>query len=68
MSIKKYYSVQETAKLLGVQAPAIRARIRSNKIRAERVGGVLVVAEDNLREALEREYRGLVPQTLHTGS
>jgi excisionase family DNA binding protein len=68
MSTKKYYSVQETAKLLGIQAPAIRARIRSNKLRAERVGGVLVVAEEDLRKALEVEYQGLVPQTLHIGS
>jgi excisionase family DNA binding protein len=68
MNTTRYYSVREAAILLGVQAPAVRARIRSNKIKAERVGGVLVIREEELREILEGEYRGLVPQTLHTGS
>jgi len=68
MNTTRYYSVREAAILLGIQAPAVRARIRSNKIKAERVGGVLVIREQELREILEGEYRGLVPQTLHTGS
>jgi excisionase family DNA binding protein len=68
MNTTRYYSVREAAILLGIQAPAVRARIRSNKIKAERVGGVLVIREEELREILEGEYRGLVPQTLHTGS
>ena len=68
MNTTRYYSVREAAILLGIQAPAVRARIRSNKIKDERVGGVLVIREEELREILEGEYRGLVPQTLHTGS
>jgi len=64
----KYYSVKEVAKVLGIQPPAIRARIKSKKIKAQKLGGILVVAEEDLRKALEIEYRGLLPQTLHSRS
>jgi excisionase family DNA binding protein len=57
--MSKYYTVKETAKLLGIQAPAIRARIRSKRIRAERVGGILVIKEEHLRELLQIEYQDL---------
>jgi len=49
---KKYYSVAELAALLGVSRVAIFKRIKSGKIKAERIGRVYAIPREEVGSIL----------------
>lgn len=64
----EFYSIKETAELLGLRPEAVRVRIRSGKLIALRVGKEYLVKAEEIKSQLEMRYRGLLPVTLHSGS
>lgn len=49
---ERAYNVQEVAVLLNVTPVTVRSYIRQGKIRAQKVGRALYIAEGNLQEFL----------------
>lgn len=49
----KFYTVQEIASILQVTPQTVRAYIKQDKIRAQRIGRPLLITESSLREFLE---------------
>ena len=48
MDKNKYYSVTETAQLLGISRAAVLKKIKTGRIKAERVGHIFVIPKKEL--------------------
>ena len=50
---EKAYNVQEAAKLLKITPVTVRAYIKQGKLKAQKVGRALYIAEDNIKDFLK---------------
>ena len=48
----KFYTIQETAKVLQVTPQTIRSYIKQGRLKAQRIGKPILVTENNLKEFL----------------
>lgn len=53
--MKKYYSAQEAADLLGISKVALINQIKAGKLAAQKVGHAYMIAHDDLSPVTERE-------------
>jgi excisionase family DNA binding protein len=49
----KFYTIPETAKVLGVTPQTVRAWIKRGRLKGKRVGRPILITENNLREFLQ---------------
>ena len=48
----KFYTIQETAKVLQVTPQTIRSYIKQGRLKGQRIGKPILVTENNLKEFL----------------
>lgn len=49
----KFYTIQETAKVLQVTPQTIRSYIKQGRLKGQRIGKPILVTENNLKEFLQ---------------
>ena len=55
MPIKKYITIPELAKLLGVSRIAIYNRVKKGQIPAERIGRIYIITDSTIKDILGKE-------------
>lgn len=53
--LKEVYTVKEVAELLGIKAPAVRARINKGNIKADTFNGAYIITKKEVARLLEEK-------------